>query len=66
MGDEIPKEFWQGLSVKPVARNVQDLITQLSRLPRDLPVHAAFNQGCKLVVRNVNRADVHLSIEEMS
>ena len=60
----IPKEFFRGRMPKPVCMNVAELIRELQKLPKDLPVHEGFNVGVKLIVYNIDEVDPHLGFVE--
>lgn len=59
----IPEEFYKGDVDKPTACDVGELIEQLQRLPRHLPVKSGFGEGCQLVVYNI-KDGAFLEIEE--
>ena len=60
--DIIPSEFYSSAEESPYAETVGELIAQLERLPRDLPVKHGFDEGCRLTVYNINQGDAHLEI----
>ena len=43
---------------------VGDVIDELSRLPRDMPVHSSFVDSVDLVIFNRRQPDVHLAFED--
>lgn len=45
-------------------QTVGDVIDELSRLPRDLPVKQGLEESVDLVVVNLKHADTHLIFEE--
>ena len=47
-----------------VCQTVGELIAELHRLPKDLPVKAGFEHGVELVVYNVTQGEPHLEFEE--
>jgi hypothetical protein len=53
--DQIPHEFYKAEYRKPVAKNVEQLIAQLQKLPPKLKIVDGFGSGCQLVVYNVNQ-----------
>lgn len=60
---EVPKQFYREEFERPVARTVQDVIDELHRLPRDLPVGSE-EEGLMLVVfNNSDPESRHLSFE---
>ena len=63
----IPTEFYKdGDENGPVyAETVDELITELKRLPPTLPINMGFNAGAQLSVYNVlDEEDCHLEVEE--
>ncbi|MGO1500795.1 MAG: hypothetical protein ACTHWH_05880 [Marinobacter sp.] len=51
--DAIESDFYKGDMDKPIASDVGELIEQLKRLPRHLPVNHGFGEGCSLTVYNI-------------
>ena len=62
--DIIPSEFYKADESSPFAETVGELIEQLKRLPRDLPVRHGFDHGCSPTVYNIKQEDVNLEIED--
>ncbi len=64
--DIIPKEFYKdGDKNGPVdVETIFELISELKRLPPDLPINMGFNTGARLSVYNImDEEDCHLEIE---
>ena len=59
----IPEEFYKD-DTQPVVRTVGELIKQLQRLPKSLPIETGFGDAAKLTVFNHGEPDMHLSIDE--
>lgn len=63
--DDVPMEFYHESKPTPKVMNVGELIDQLKRLPKDLPIKQNYPEiGASLVVFNI-RSDVGLSLEEV-
>jgi len=62
MNEDIINDFCKGSRLN--CQTVEDVIQQLSRLPKDLKVEVGFGEGVDLVVFNYGMPSMHLSFEE--
>ena len=51
---KIPEHFYSGKSEPQAVKTVGELIDQLKRLPRNLPMECGTNKECVIYVYNVN------------
>ena len=63
--NKIPIEFYNSIAPTPKVKTVGELISQLERLPKDLPIKQDYpDVGASVSVFNI-RSDIGLSLEPM-